>query len=383
MTTRTTPGRLTTIQGLRAFAALNVVLLHALIGADGAGAEPTLLGALRGWGAGGVDLFFVISGFIMIHVQRSRRRGPVPFLRERILRVAPLYWALTLLLWSVLLAAPALFGRFETSAEGVLASLLFVSQPLGFGTPTLYVGWTLELEMLFYAVFAASLLLPDLRLSAAATTGALALGILALGLPVLCLEFAMGMAAGLLRVHAPRAGLVAMAAGAAGLLASLPVSQDPSILDIRALVWGCRRRCWSGGPRRGRSSAPRSWSGWETRPTPSTSCRRSPSRRSGRSRRRRRWARWAETCRRSSARPSSRWRACSAIGCWSVRSPRCCADGGRGGQASPETETAACGSRRRRRSSRRWYGISAWRTGSSGGPCGGRTSCAPPRGRRG
>ncbi len=207
------PQKLTTLQALRAFATLNVVMLHAQIAADAAGIEPHLLGVPSGQGASGVDLFFVISGFIMVHVQGARRPSPAAFPRERPMRVAPLYWALTLLLWALLLAAPSLFARFHTSAGQVLVSLPFLSQRPGHGVPAFYVRWTLELEMMFYALFAASLLLPDLRASAAATAGFPAVGIVAFGLPSICAEFAMGMAAGLVRARdrrTPRVGIAAL-----------------------------------------------------------------------------------------------------------------------------------------------------------------------------
>ena len=87
--------KLTNIQFLRAFAALNVVLFHILSTAHTYGYKPISLEFLAGWGACGVDLFFVISGFIMVYIQSVKERSPTEFIVERILRVCPTYWLLT------------------------------------------------------------------------------------------------------------------------------------------------------------------------------------------------------------------------------------------------------------------------------------------------
>src|SRR3546814_17001958 len=73
------------IQYLRAFAALAVVIFHA--------AERT--GHHFAIGAAGVDVFFVVSGFIMMAISDRRPTRPLTFLRDRILRIAPSYWLVT------------------------------------------------------------------------------------------------------------------------------------------------------------------------------------------------------------------------------------------------------------------------------------------------
>ena len=79
------PRRLDGIQHLRALAAIGVVLFHA---AERSGLHFTI-------GAAGVDVFFVISGFIMWIITAGRPVTPNAFLRERILRIVPLYWLAT------------------------------------------------------------------------------------------------------------------------------------------------------------------------------------------------------------------------------------------------------------------------------------------------
>src|SRR5690606_27058234 len=77
--------RLHGIQYLRAVAALGVVVFHA---AERSGTHFAI-------GAAGVDVFFVISGFIMWVITSQRAPSPAAFLRDRIERIAPLYWIAT------------------------------------------------------------------------------------------------------------------------------------------------------------------------------------------------------------------------------------------------------------------------------------------------
>ena len=157
--------RLDSVQALRGIAALLVVLYHsAAIWREHAG----LPGAWPGpWDQGyaGVDLFFVISGFIMVWIAGGAARGPRRagrFLWRRVTRIYPLWWifcglmALYFLLAYGQPASPAVVG--PDGAWGyLLASLALWPQS---SMPVLQVGWTLTFEMGFYLIFAALLLLP-------------------------------------------------------------------------------------------------------------------------------------------------------------------------------------------------------------------------------
>lgn len=152
---------LKSIQYLRGLAALSVVAMH------------------TGWthsdiGAAGVDVFFVISGFIMVHVSR-REVTPAAFLRARVLRVVPLYWLLTL-------AGVALVGLDD--APRIFASLAFWPHAGwdGRDDPVILPGWTLNYEVFFYLVFAATLLLPARRRLIALSVGLV--GLVALGIGI-------------------------------------------------------------------------------------------------------------------------------------------------------------------------------------------------------
>jgi len=154
---RTTGGVKATIYGiqyLRAFAALGVVVFHA--------AERT--GHHFAIGAAGVDIFFVISGFIMWVISERRSMSPLSFLRDRVQRIAPVYWLATIVM--VLGGLVGLFPNLVLSPAHVMASLLFVPTPspsTGEVWPVLVQGWTLNYEMFFYALFALTLLVPRSR----------------------------------------------------------------------------------------------------------------------------------------------------------------------------------------------------------------------------
>lgn len=112
--------------------------------------------------AAGVDVFFVISGFIMLITNRNGTPGK--FAIRRIIRIVPLYWFLTLLLIFLALWLPSQFRTTVVSASAIAKSLLFIpylnpGHP-GEVFPLLVPGWTLNLEMFFYAVFALVLFAP-------------------------------------------------------------------------------------------------------------------------------------------------------------------------------------------------------------------------------
>lgn len=157
----------TGVQILRFAAAMLVVVMHITqaISIHIGGTGPTHYWAD---GSAGVDIFFVISGFVMAMSTStlpsdaaSRVNAAWVFMRRRLLRIAPLYWFYTLLKVVLLLALPTLASRASVEPGHLAASLLFIPavSPWGLVLPALPVGWTLNFEMLFYAVFAAAIAL--------------------------------------------------------------------------------------------------------------------------------------------------------------------------------------------------------------------------------
>ena len=144
--------KLHTIQYLRAVAAMLVLASHALLYPF---AEDVLAIGRLGWL--GVILFFVVSGFIMVTVTGTGRFDPRHFLRRRILRVVPLYWAVTLFAAALALLLPDLFKSTVFDGAQLVLSMLFVPfyNPATHGLHPFYkLGWTLNYEMFFYVSFA-------------------------------------------------------------------------------------------------------------------------------------------------------------------------------------------------------------------------------------
>lgn len=147
-----------TIQALRALAATMVVVHHLLTVIEGSSWRQS--GHQWMGGTTGVDIFFVISGFVMMTSSRSlpRAHAARAFLLRRFQRIAPPYWALTTLKVLLLLAVPAISMKGLGSHWHIVASYLFLPAANGGDNfPVLIAGWTLTFEMLFYLLFAAAL----------------------------------------------------------------------------------------------------------------------------------------------------------------------------------------------------------------------------------
>ena len=114
------------------------------------------------WGSG-VDIFFVISGFVMFYLAYDRfgRNGfAAEFIRRRLVRVVPMYWLFTSLMLLALWLFPWQVHHAEATPLSIAASYLFfpTERSDGLVRPILGLGWTLEYEIFFYACFAVALL---------------------------------------------------------------------------------------------------------------------------------------------------------------------------------------------------------------------------------
>ncbi len=158
--------KLQSVQILRGLAAILVLLFH-LFGirqqgiVESGGAVP--IGGLVANGFAGVDLFFVISGFIMVYVTQGVVGGPsraASFLFARTTRIYPLWWMCSLVLGGYFVAVyglPSNSAEWQTvignenSTAYFVKSFLLVPQP---AYPLPAVGWTLIHELYFYLAFA-------------------------------------------------------------------------------------------------------------------------------------------------------------------------------------------------------------------------------------
>lgn len=145
--------KLAGIEALRGVAAVAVVFYHVARHLDQAYGAPLLL-LLFQPGHAGVDLFFVLSGFIILHVHRADIGRPERlghYVRQRFLRLMPIYW-IALALTALALVAG---GNGTPSAGWLLWSATLLPT---WGEPLLGIAWTLQHELLFYLLFAALIL---------------------------------------------------------------------------------------------------------------------------------------------------------------------------------------------------------------------------------
>jgi peptidoglycan/LPS O-acetylase OafA/YrhL len=225
------------IQMLRAFAALSVVLYHVIGTSVSYGQGVSLLAPLAGWGQNGVDVFFVISGFVMVYTQAVNPKPATVFIKSRVLRLVPLYWLFTLCLLLLCLLAPSIFRELRPTLPHVASSFLMITRIITAEKyPLVYVGWTLEYEMLFYILFGLGLLLKKPPLSFAIVVVALLLLVTTGLVDAIIVEFAFGMSCAKIYLaskgRAP--GWAAVGVGTLLLAASIVVHTDLH----RAVVWG-------------------------------------------------------------------------------------------------------------------------------------------------
>jgi exopolysaccharide production protein ExoZ len=151
---------LISIQVLRSIAALCIVIAHSITEIHQAGASFPSLPFDFGIG---VDIFFVVSGFVMVLTGSKRPENPsasVEFLRRRLIRVAPLYWFYTSAMLLAIWLVPTQLNNGNISAPLVACSYIFLPclNESGQYSPVLALGWTLNYEMFFYLIFALALL---------------------------------------------------------------------------------------------------------------------------------------------------------------------------------------------------------------------------------
>lgn len=128
---------LDSIQALRGITALFIVLEHI---------------RFLNCGAFGVDIFFCISGFMIMF---STHRNTEHFFAKRLIRILPLYYTMTLGTYILLLLFPGMFAQSKANPVFLLKSLLFIPFDIGGGIlqPLMRIGWTVNCEIFFYLLF--------------------------------------------------------------------------------------------------------------------------------------------------------------------------------------------------------------------------------------
>ncbi|HZX78225.1 acyltransferase [Lysobacter sp.] len=238
---------------MRALAALLVVLFHLRIVEGKYGAGSPFLPGWIGFADGGVDLFFVISGFVMATIAAGSyrsRSNATTFLLRRAWRILPLYWGYTTVVVLLMAIIP---GAVNTSYQGqsIPASYLLWPQAT---LPVLTVGWTLIHEGYFYLVMAFAIAcLPERAVPALLAIWALVVGVgphlleaRSPGLDVLLSsmtwEFIAGVAVGLYWRRIPAVlGLPLLLLGAIGFVAgmiALGHLSVPGLVPNRVAIFG-------------------------------------------------------------------------------------------------------------------------------------------------
>lgn len=146
--------KIVSLQYLRGFAATVVAGYHLYAAAENEGFSPGFFSVFSGGGIG-VDIFFVISGFIICYIAICRAdMTRNSFVKARFWRIFPSYWAILTL---YILAALAMYFILSNPSGLPSASSVFVSYLLlPYPDHVIVIAWTLSLEILFYIVFAAS-----------------------------------------------------------------------------------------------------------------------------------------------------------------------------------------------------------------------------------
>lgn len=141
-------GKLNYIQWLRAVAALEVVAWHSdLVTKHFSNFSLMDLAWYRPLGGVGVEIFFIVSGYVMCLRAPAYRSG-AQFFGARFLRLAPMYWIFTSLVVVTYLLHPSWrLNTLSLDADSIFRSYLMLPQRR---YPILGVGWTLEIEMMFY-----------------------------------------------------------------------------------------------------------------------------------------------------------------------------------------------------------------------------------------
>ena len=226
------------LQAGRALAALAVLTYHAAYATHDFAAplSPGVFHASE-QGTYGVDFFFVLSGFIILHAHEDDPRGRHAagrYLRKRLTRIFVPYLPVSLAMIGLYLALPGVSGSARDWS--LLTSLTLI--PTG-SPPALAAAWTLQHEMIFYVIFLASYAVRGFPVFAA-WVGLILIGI-SLGyradyaaptwanaFAAINLEFVFGMlACRAARVASPRWAPLCLALGAAGLTAYFALGIDP------------------------------------------------------------------------------------------------------------------------------------------------------------
>lgn len=148
------------IQLLRGIASLLVVLMHITVNYEDNSGHVFLFNIFK-FGGSGVDIFFVLSGFIITYSNLQYLEKPSStgtFLKRRFVRIFPIYWLIITVFLLAQLALPAFYNtHFDTSVGNLLQTYLLLPGHMMLNG----VSWSLTNELFFYLLFTLALLIPN------------------------------------------------------------------------------------------------------------------------------------------------------------------------------------------------------------------------------
>lgn len=244
------------LQVMRAVAALLVVIHHfLLINHDSGHGGIANFRYLAELGACGVDLFFCISGFVMLgSIAKKASFSASEFAIGRIIRIVPVYWVATTLFIALVALNNIMKSGFDAAMAGplfspnyILSSYLLIPNynPISNAIqPFLVQGWTLSYELYFYALLMCAAVIAKGRSVRIVVLGSLflACGMLSKSLGgvageflsnSIVLEFVMGMLIFLIARRTKAFGGTAVVLGLAFLAATAFLK-----VENRVILWG-------------------------------------------------------------------------------------------------------------------------------------------------
>ena len=146
--TTTKTKRILELDALRAFAAINLLLFHFTLVYQNKYGYVTPLGFDLPFGKYGVQLFFMLSGFVNA-MTLLKKRDPTNFIAARFIRIFPSFWIVILL--NALLFSTCTMFAVQPDVSQFAANMTVMPKLFGYDCweP---VTWTLQVEMLFYFV---------------------------------------------------------------------------------------------------------------------------------------------------------------------------------------------------------------------------------------
>lgn len=236
--------KLVNLEILRAIAASLVVIYHTLGGLILKGVNIGPMAFFYPLGSAGVDIFFVISGFVIYLGISNHRKTPAIFLKSRFRRIIPAYWIATFItvVFTFSYGVLAGFVGMENSlrpisVDWLLESLFFASNVTGNGMPVVGQGWTLEYEMLFYLLVTIGLFFRNKVFVYLLPVAVLSSFVFFAGLSIMVIEFILGMVLAVLFTRIKVNQFFAWAALALGILLFATTAFSGPEMNPSRLTW--------------------------------------------------------------------------------------------------------------------------------------------------